>query len=237
MSERSLLTLPLANFMPSLPGLSGLAGSQRSHAPSPVWRDSTTKTVKFQPMPKKQAVKLWHRARDFERRTRTPGKQDGAIGRNGLAVLHAFIFDFLDFRTGQLDPAQQTIAQKAGISPRSVARGLAALKLTGVVNWLRRCSESWQDGRYVLEQETNAYAVLPSSQWFGYREPPEAPPPQSGTWGDHPCGMRDPHTEAVIERRYGGGPEAVIRLLELDAPGTVAAALASLGRAFLARKP
>ena len=80
MSERSLLMLPLANFMPPLPGLAGLAGSSKTYAPSPVWRDSTTDEVKFQPMPKKVAVKLYHRARDFERRTREPGKQDGALG-------------------------------------------------------------------------------------------------------------------------------------------------------------
>ena len=42
MSERSLLMLPLANFMPTLPGLAGLAGSFKTYAPSPVWRDSTT---------------------------------------------------------------------------------------------------------------------------------------------------------------------------------------------------
>jgi hypothetical protein len=37
MSERSLLMLPLANLMPPLPGLSGLAGSFKTYAPSPVW--------------------------------------------------------------------------------------------------------------------------------------------------------------------------------------------------------
>ena len=165
--------------------------------------------MKFHPLPKKKAVKLYHRARDFERRTRQPGKQDGAIGRNGLAVLHALIFDFLDFRTGQLDPAYETIAGKACISLRSAARGLESLKLAGVLNWLRRCTATCKDGRFALEQETNAYAILPSSQWRGYVEPPEAPPPQSGTWGDHPCGMRDPMTEAVDRaahrRQHGGG--------------------------------
>ena len=232
MPERTCLMLPLANFMPPLPGLNGLAGSLKTCAPSPVWRDSTTADVNFQPMPKKRAVKLWHRARDFERRTRQPGKQDGAIGRNGLAVLHALIFGFLDFRTGQLDPGYAALAREACISIRSVARGLQNLKLAGMLNWVRRCAESWKDGRFALEQETNAYAILPASQWRGYREPPEAPPPQPGTWGDHPCGMRDPLTEADAEQRHGSGPEAVIRQLELGSPGSVASVLASLGRAL-----
>ena len=236
MSERACLMLPLANHMPRLPGLTALAGSLKTYAPSPCWSDSTTADVKFHPLPKRQAVKLYHRARDFERRTRQPGKQDGALGRNGLAVLHALIFDFLDFRSGQLDPAIATIAQNACISIRSAARGLANLKLSGVVNWLRRCKEGFIDGRFTLEQETNAYAILPSSQWHGYVEPPEAPPPQPGTWGDHPCGMRDPLTEADIERRNGTGPEAVIRQLELGERGSVAAGLASLGRALFGAK-
>jgi hypothetical protein len=237
MSQRSLLMLPLANLMPALPGLSGFAGSFKTYAPSPVWRDSTTDDVRFQAMPKRVAVKLWHRARDFERRTRQPGQQDGAIGRNGLAVLHALVFDFLDFRTGQLDPGYAAIAREACISVRSVARGLINLKLAGVLNWLRRCSADFIDGRFTLEQDTNAYAILPCSQWHGYREPPQAPPPQPGTWGDHPCGMRDALIEAVTELRYGSGPEAVIRQLEIDSSNPLAVALAKLGRALHGSKP
>jgi hypothetical protein len=193
--------------------MAALAGSMKTYAPSPVWRDSTTDDVKFHPMPKRAAVKLYHRARDFERRTRQPGKQDGALGRNGLAVLHALIFDFFNFRTGQLDPGYATIARKACIGIRSVARGLQSLKLAGVLNWLRRCTATFKDGRCVLDQDTNAYAILPSSQWRGYVEPPEAPAPHTGTWGGHPCGMRAPMEEAVIEQRSGTGMQAVVRQL------------------------
>ena len=75
MSERTRLMLPLANFLPALPGMTALAGSLKTYAPSPVWRDSTTDDVKFQPLPKKAAVKLYHRARGFERRTRHPASR------------------------------------------------------------------------------------------------------------------------------------------------------------------
>ena len=233
MSEHSLLMLPLANFMP---GLAGLAGSYKTYAPSPVWRDSTTADVKFQRMPKKVAVKLYHRARDFERRTRTPGKQDGALGRNGLAVLHALIFDCLNYASGQLDPGYAYIARKACISVRSVARGLQNLKQTGVINWLRRCTATFKDGRCILDQDTNAYAILPSSQWRGYKEPVEPPPPAPGTWGNHPCGMRAALIEAVTELHDGGSTEAVIRQLENDSTDPLAAALVRLGRGMLAKK-
>jgi hypothetical protein len=49
--------------------MTALAGSMKTYAPSPVWSESRTTPVKFQGLPKKKAVKLWHRARDFERKT------------------------------------------------------------------------------------------------------------------------------------------------------------------------
>ena len=64
-------------------------------------------------MPKRQAVRLYHDARRFERQTRQPGRQDGALGRNGLAVLHALLFDFLNYASGRLDPSYARIAEKA----------------------------------------------------------------------------------------------------------------------------
>jgi hypothetical protein len=54
------------------------------------------------------------------------------------------------------------------------------------VCWVRRCAESWSDGRFVLAQETNAYGLLPETQWRGYRPPQEPPAPLPGTWGDPP---------------------------------------------------
>jgi hypothetical protein len=69
---------------------------------------------------------------------------------------------------------------------RTAASALQRLKALGILNWVRRCAESWQDGRFVLEQQTNAYAVLPESQWRGYRSPQDQPAPLPGTWGDPP---------------------------------------------------
>ena len=114
---------------------------------------------------------------------------------------------------------------------------LQRLKELRVINWVRRCKESRRDdGRYVLEQESNAYAVLPVSQWRGYREPPEAPPPAPGTWGDHPS-LPDVVTLAAAGWRGGDCPQEAIRVLETDPTDRLAAALASLGRAVRATNP
>ena len=228
--------IPLRDTVAShFPGLIPTA-PQTSYATWPVWRDSTTKQVKFQAMTKRQAVKLWHDARRFERQTRQPGKQDGAIGRNGLAVLHALLFDFLNYRSGALYPSWAAIAAKACVSMRSVGRGLVMLKAAGVLNWLRRCVEDWIDGRFTLRQETNAYAVLPSSQWRGYAPPPPAPPPDRGTWGDHPPIGSVIELSAIVARD-GGDLAARLAVLESDPGDGLAAALARLGRLVSGQKP
>ena len=239
--KRSPLTLPLANCVAAL--LSGLdmpamavAGSQHTRAPWPVWKDSTTKKVKFAPLAKREAVRLYHKARQFERQTRQPGKQDGALGRNGLAVLHALIFDFLNYVSGRLDPAIASIARKACISARSVKRGLANLKLAGVVNWLRRAAETRDEhGRFCLKQDTNAYAVLPPSQWLGFLEH-EAPPPPPWTWGATPP-LPSVIEQAATERRHGADFAATLKRLEDDPRDELAAALAEWGRLIEAREP
>ena len=210
--------------------VAGLTGTAR--AVWPVWRDSTRKEVKFQPLPKKKAVRLYHEALRFERQTRAAapkGHQDGALGRSGLLVLHTLIFDFLNFATGALFPSIASIAHAAGTSESSVKRGLAKLKASGVVNWLRRCAEDWQDGRFILRQETNAYGILPASQWRGYTPEPEAPPPPSGTWGDHPP-LPDAITLACQEKAQG--LPAMVRALESDESHPLALALGRWGRNF-----
>ena len=92
----------------------------------------------------------------------------------------------MNFRTGRLDPSYAAIAAKAGVCVRTVASALQRLKALGILNWVRRCAERWADGHFVLEQETNAYAVLPEIQWRGYRPPQEPPTPAAGTWGEPP---------------------------------------------------
>jgi hypothetical protein len=217
-----------------LPPLPGFAEELKSHAAWPVWSDSTSKEVRFQPMPKKLATKLWHRARDFDRKTHIKGQHGGKVGHAALQVLHTLIFDFLNYSTGRLDPSYAAIARKANVCERTVATALQRLKQLGILNWMRRCRDGWRDGRFVLEQETNAYAVLPDTQWRGYVPPPEPEPPAPGTWGDHPP-LPSQLEQAITERREGSGDmRTVIQILECEPRDGLAAALARLGRAVQA---
>jgi hypothetical protein len=218
----------LSSFcLPALPGFQG----PKTHATWPVWSGSTTKDIRFQPMPKKAATKLWHRARDFDRQTRRDGKHGGAVGHAALQVLHAMLFDFLNYSSGRLDPSYAAIARKANVCQRTVANAVKRLRELGMLNWLRRCAESRrEDGRFVLEQETNAYAVLPCAQWRGYRPPAEPPAPQPGTWGDHPA-LPSVLAQATAERQEGGTLHQVIGILDSDPTDALAVALARLGQA------
>jgi len=210
-----------------------IPGGPKTYASHRVWKGSVREAVTFVPLSRKEATRRYHDARRFERQTRKPGRQDGAIGRNGLAILHALVFDFLNHRTGQLDPCYETIAHAANISIRSVARGLVALKKAGVLFWVKRCEENLKVGTrasqaYELEQTSNAYAVLPPSNWVGYRPPAEPPPPDPSSLGAHPP---DRHGLDAVAEMMGDGVkgEPIQRELEKD-DTPLGKALARLGR-------
>lgn len=214
-----------------------LSISSALHAPLPfpvVWpvhADSARGPVKFLPMTRKQAFEIWNRAREWERDTREPGHRGGIIGFAAMRVLDAMLWHFLDRKTGQLDPSYEQIARIAAVGRSAVAEALQKLKSLGLINWVRRCSEEIVSGRFTLKQDTNAYAVLPPSQWLFFTPRRTDPPkPEAGTWGDHPP-LPDLLTQAQQDRAAGGSVQAALTVLELDPTGEpVAAAVAKLFR-------
>lgn len=202
----------------------------------PVWRGSMRAEVRFTPLPKKVAARLWHRAREWDRATRAPGRHGGKVGRIGLLVLHSLVFDFLNHQTGQLDPSYEGIAKKAGVSRASVGRALVRLKALGILNWVRRCVGELRAGRFVLAQERNAYAVQGEGQWQGYVSAPELPAaPEPGTWGEHPP-LSSALAQAVQDQAMGFSQGAVLTALRSDPGDALAAALARMGQALAARQ-
>jgi hypothetical protein len=211
-------------------------GAGQGRRVDPVWRGSVRAEVNFTPMPKKAAVRLWHRAREWDRSTRAPGRHGGAVGRIGLAVLHSLLFDFLNHRTGQLDPSYEGIAKKAGVSRASVGRALVRLRGLGILDWVRRCSGELRDGRFVLAQERNAYVVQGEGRWQDYRPSPALPmAPEQGTWGEHPP-LPSALVQAAQDHGMGLSRGAVLTALASDPGDALAAALARMGRALAVRQ-
>jgi Bacterial regulatory proteins, gntR family len=181
----------LAYALPSFPGFE----SPKTYAAWPVWSGSTTADIKWPKVIKDAVVKWYHHARDWNALKQATGRYGGTLGSSCLLVLQCLVFDFQNWRTGQLDPSYQHIAAKTGLSRSAVAVALRRLKQLGIVYWQQRSAHHWHDGKFQLKQITNAYALLPPSQWRGFTAPPEAPPPAAGAWGDHP-----PLPDAISQR-------------------------------------
>ncbi len=222
---RTFRMLSLAEALP------GVLNGGKTYAAWPVWSGSFRDEVRFAPMPKKKALKLYHQARAWNRQKHA-GRYGGSIGSAAMRVLECLIFDFLNFATGRLDPGYKAIAQKTGLGRSTVAVALARLKQLGIIHWARRCCQD-QDGagRYIMRQETNAYAILPASQWRGYADPTRSPPPHPSTWGATPP-LPPLIEQAITEQQEGRNMPAIIGLLESDPADRLALALARLGRAL-----
>ncbi|MBV9786515.1 MAG: hypothetical protein JO264_22155 [Acidisphaera sp.] len=233
--------MQLGQIVMNLPGVTG-AGLTRpdlkSTAHWKLWRDSTTKATRWQPTSKPTLRQIWEHAQAYDRQTHEAGKHGGAIGHSAMTVLRSLIFDFHNAATGQLDPSWAAISRRTGLSRSAVHTALARLRDLGIVSWMRRAVEKIDDyGSFILEQISNAYALLPWGQWRGYKPPPPAPEPEAGTWGDHPCGDRHALDQAVAEGKFGEGTTpAKLAALESDPADGLAAALAAWGRAIQERE-
>ena len=162
----------------------------------------------------------------------SPDGHGGLIGSHVLLVLHTLIFDFLNHRTGRLDPSYSTLQKATRLCRQTVATALARLKELGIIHWLRRCREDRdEDGRFVLRQETNAYAILPSSQWHGYADTHAPEPPHPSRWGACPP-LPSLIEQAIAAKQDGRSMAAIVRELENDPRDTLPATLSSLGRAL-----
>lgn len=211
-------------------------GAGTSYAAWPVREDSTDKPIAFTPLPKKRAVRLYHQARDFERKTRQPGRQDGALGRNGLKVFEALIFDFLNYATGQLWPSVAAIARKAGISERSVRRGLDSLKAAGVLAWQRRKDSILAFGQILWFQLSNAYQILSADRWRGYAPTADVPPPYGDVWGAAPPLPSGLERACEVMREREQITPTLLAMLEEDERDEGQLALARLARAMIRKQ-
>lgn len=159
--------------------LGNLSAAKVRRTGQPVWRNSyyknTIESRIWRPFmggnvrgAKRRIGAILKSARELEKRTRrerqqtTPGVRNGVIGEIGLAVLEVMYTRYLDFKTGQLDPAIATIAEAVGHSYAAVHAALRRLRHAGFLHWVRR-SEPVEDAEGAgpqVKQISNAYALL-----------------------------------------------------------------------------
>ena len=188
----------------------------------PVWSGSTQAPKAWRRMNRKAASRLFHRARQLDRRTKMAGRHGGQIGHAALQVLHALIFDFFNFASGRLDPSYEAIAAKSNLARSTVAGALKTLARLGIISWQRRCTPTTDDlGRFQLQQETNAYTIHDEHEWKGLGAQPErAPAPAPDTLGFPPTAQsRVDLAGAWATASHNASPEDLedkARVLELD---------------------
>lgn len=200
------------------------------YKPRRCWYNSRVGPVKFQPMIKSEVAKLWHSALRWDRSTRSTRKHGGIIGRTALHVLHTLLWEFLNFRTGRLDPSLDGIAEKASMSRSAVIDALAKLRELGLIGWLRRRETRYNDRKQPeLHQLTNAYAVANTTNWRGFI-PRDPPPPDRDQLG-FPEPM-DTSLAAASKQLATGDKQTVYRTLTSDQQDRLAVALAELGRSM-----
>ena len=214
----------------ALPQLPGLPIRPTTYAAWPVWSGSTTADIQWPKVVRQAVIDWYHKARQWNAMKREAGRYGGDLGSACMRVLECLIFDFQNWRTGRLDPSYEGIVSKTGLGRSTVAKALARLRRLGLIHWQRRSDHHWRDGRFELRQKTNAYMLLPPSQWRGAKLPPEAPPPHPSTWGATPP-LPDPISQAVEELRHDARKTA-LAILDADPQDRLAVALASLGRAI-----
>lgn len=98
-------------------------------------------------------------ARRYELAGRQPGERSGPLGFVAIEVLE-LLANLVDYRTGRLDPSLDYIMAKLKRSRDAVTRALAALRIHGFLDWLRRYEPTGQQGRGPqVRQVSNAYRL------------------------------------------------------------------------------
>lgn len=108
-----------------------------------------------------QAAEKYDRLKRLAHRRERNGRENGAIGHVGMEVLRELL-RLIDYKTGRLDPAIATLAQRIGRSIAAVAAALKRLKEHGFLDWLRRYVPTGNAGLRgpQVKQTSNAYRLM-----------------------------------------------------------------------------
>lgn len=99
-------------------------------------------------------------ANEYDVVHKKPGER-GPLQANAIRVLEVLLRKFLDFRTGQLDPALTTLQAATGLSRNAIVSAMKRLKQHGFLDWVRRTVTTDNEGGYGPQraQTSNAYFV------------------------------------------------------------------------------
>jgi hypothetical protein len=102
------------------------------------------------PITYQERDQIWRDAVERENTTRAKGRQNGELGKAGLAVLHCLLFDFLNMKTGACFPSVRALQERLQpwFSRASIFRALNRLEAVGV---LTRVSRRLRNAKKVVQ--------------------------------------------------------------------------------------
>jgi len=155
--------------------LGGLEAAKRTRSYQPVRRNSYYANDR-------RAERIWQRlgsnnrdarrliaarlkaAEYYNERNKQAGDREGPIGDVGVRLLRE-LYRIVDFKTGRLEPAIDTLCKRISRARATVVKYLARLKAHGFLDWVRRSETVDNPGAGPqVRQITNAYGFgLPAA--------------------------------------------------------------------------
>jgi len=90
------------------------------------------------PLDRNQRAKILYLAEQLERRTKAPGRRNGALGYTGILILKTLLLRFANGRTGLCCPSYTALQCATGLCRQAIADALSRLEASGLVKITRR---------------------------------------------------------------------------------------------------
>jgi hypothetical protein len=100
-----------------------------------------------------------------------PGKHFGVITGKAVDVLHALVWLIHDGKSGQCNPAYETIADKAACARSTVCAAIAMLERAGILSWVNRIHRIRVRERDLFGQWVTSWRVVHTSNAYTFRDP------------------------------------------------------------------
>lgn len=135
-------------------------------------------------------VRIMHFARCLKHKTEK-GKHYGVLTGKFVDVLHAMLWLIHDGKSGQCNPALDTIAEKARCARSTVCEAIRALEDAGILSWVNRLVKVRVAERDLFGRTTRAWRVLRSSNAYVFCDPKTARACRYPSKSEFPAGPLD----------------------------------------------